>query len=60
MNNLIDFTYKDDGIGLTKKYLDNPDKILEVHVLPTAISAVNKPSVNCATTKSRLTRLAHC
>ena len=31
MNNLIDFTYKDDGIGLTKKYLDNPDKILEVH-----------------------------
>ena len=31
MNNLIDFTYKDDGIGLTKKYLDNPEKILEVH-----------------------------
>ncbi|BDU49483.1 ATP-binding protein [Haliovirga abyssi] len=30
-NNVINFSYKDNGIGLNKKYLKNPFKILEVH-----------------------------
>ena len=28
---ILEFLYKDDGKGLSKKYLDNPMKILEVH-----------------------------
>ena len=30
-NNLLLFEYADNGIGLDKKYLTNPRKILEVH-----------------------------
>ena len=31
MNDLLHFTYTDDGKGLDKKYTSNPRKILEVH-----------------------------
>jgi signal transduction histidine kinase len=31
VRNTINFTYKDNGKGLVKKYIDNPEKILEVH-----------------------------
>ena len=30
-NDVLEFLYKDDGKGLSKKYLDDPTKILEVH-----------------------------
>lgn len=30
-NGFLEFLYKDDGKGLSKKYIDNPTKILEVH-----------------------------
>lgn len=30
-NGFLEFLYKDDGKGLSKKYIDNPMKILEVH-----------------------------